>query len=94
VVHNFTGGRDGWYPNGDLIHDAAGNLYGTANNGGGSNKAGTVFKLDPTGAESILYAFTGKSDGAAPASPLFRDPAGNFYGTTYQGGDPTCNCAD
>jgi uncharacterized repeat protein (TIGR03803 family) len=92
VVHNFIGGKDGWYPNGDMIHDAAGNMYGTTNNGGGSNEAGTVFKLDPTGTETILYAFTGQSDGAAPASPLFRDPTGNLYGTTFERGDPTCNC--
>jgi len=34
VVHNFVSGKDGWDPNGDMIHDSAGNLYGTTNNGG------------------------------------------------------------
>ena len=46
VLHAFHGGTDGQYPNGGLIQDAAGNLYGTTNEGGASGY-GTVFKLTP-----------------------------------------------
>src|SRR5712691_11767354 len=48
---------------------------------------GTVFKLDPTGKKTVLYAFRGKMDGIAPNPHLIRDDAGNFYGTTSSGGD-------
>ena len=40
----------------------------------------------------MLYAFTGAADGGEPSAPLFRDPAGNLYGTTVVGGDPKCTC--
>jgi uncharacterized repeat protein (TIGR03803 family) len=84
VLHNFDrGSTDGAYPNGELIQDAAGNLYGTtwAGVGGG----GVVFKLDPSGVETILYSFTW-ADGATPEAGLIRDPEGNLYGTTARGG--------
>jgi uncharacterized repeat protein (TIGR03803 family) len=84
----FTGGADGWGPNG-LIRDAAGNLYGTTQYGGNSScfgGCGTVFKLDTAGTETVLYTFTGGTDGANPVASLIRDSAGNLYGTTYGGG--------
>ena len=52
-----------------------------------------VFKLDPTGKETVLYSFTGGVDGAGPTSGVVRDTAGNLYGTTVQGGDLTGHCA-
>jgi uncharacterized repeat protein (TIGR03803 family) len=85
VLYSFSGGADGGGPLGRLLRDPAGNLYGTTN-GGGAAGAGMVFKLDPTGHETVLYSFTGNSDGAYPLAGLVRDPAGNLYGTTVAGG--------
>jgi uncharacterized repeat protein (TIGR03803 family) len=84
-LYNFTGGHDGGSPYAGLIRDAAGNLYGTTywNGIGGW---GTVFKVDPTGTETVLYNFTGLADGANPSASVIRDAAGNLYGTTYAGG--------
>ena len=79
----FFGPDDGENPYG-LIRDAAGNFYGTTFYGGASNN-GTVFKLDASGKETVLYSFNG-SDGAHPSAGLFRDAAGNFYGATSDGG--------
>src|SRR6516162_1740270 len=73
-----------------LIGDASGNLYGTTINGG-ANGEGTVFKLAPEGAETVLYALCAKTncvDGANPENfgPLLADQAGNLSGTTVNGG--------
>lgn len=89
VIYNFTGGTDGGTPaNGNMIFDAAGNLYGTTVNGGTHN-LGTVFELTPSAAgwsESVLYSFRGIKDGANPYMGLVFDGKGNLYGTTYYGG--------
>ena len=87
VLYSFIGGADGAYPEAGLTLDAAGNLYGTTDGGGAAN-SGTVFKLDTTGTETVLYAFTGGADGKSPLAPLVLDPSGNLYGTTYDGGKP------
>jgi uncharacterized repeat protein (TIGR03803 family) len=96
VLFNFTAGADGSKPFGTLVRDAAGNLYGTTYEGGGTGCAsfgcGTVFKLDPSGHETVLYRFTGGADGRNPYAGLVRDPAGNLYGTTYYGGSSN-NCS-
>jgi uncharacterized repeat protein (TIGR03803 family) len=90
VLHSFTG-PDGQYPWARLVRDSAGNFYSTTKNGGSSNNCsggcGTVFKLDTTGAETVLYNFTGGADGYYPDAGLVRDAAGNLYGTTSTGGD-------
>jgi uncharacterized repeat protein (TIGR03803 family) len=65
--------------------DSAGNLYGTTQYGGAFNR-GTVFKLDQSGSETVLYSFTGGTDGAYPQSQLIWDGASNLYGTTTEGG--------
>lgn len=85
VLHTFTGAPDGAHPYAGLIFDSAGNLYGTTN-GGGAFNYGTVFKLDSTGNETILYSFTGFPDGASPYAGVVQDSAGNLYGTTGEGG--------
>jgi uncharacterized repeat protein (TIGR03803 family) len=85
VLYTFTGPTDGAAPYGGLVRDAKGNLYGTTY-GGGSAFWGTVFKLDPTGTETVLYNFTGGADGGTPEAGLIRDSAGNLYGTTFLGG--------
>jgi len=90
VLYSFTGGADGGTPTAGLVLDTQGNLYGTTRAGGAAD-SGTVFKLDTSGKETVLYSFTGGADGAIPAAALIRDAAGNFYGTTATGGDTTCN---
>jgi uncharacterized repeat protein (TIGR03803 family) len=89
VLYSFAGPLvgDGGNPEGKLIMDSAGNLYGTTSLGG-ANNFGTVFKVSPTGAETVLYSFAGglASDGAYPQKDLVMDSAGNLYGTTSQGG--------
>jgi len=86
VLYTFTGGPDGGYPLWVVLAlDPAGNLYGTTGIGGASN-AGVVFKLDPTGNETVLYSFTGGVDGGIPRVGVIRDSAGNLYGTADSGG--------
>lgn len=85
VLYNFTGGDDGASPYAALILDSEGNLYGTAAKGGAAN-AGVVFELTSSGQERVLYSFKGGADGANPVASLFRDAAGNLYGTTENGG--------
>jgi len=94
LLHTFTGGKDGIQPNGSLVFDSAGNLYGTTRSGGSYN-AGIVFGLTPTThgqwKETLLHAFTGGQDGSAPFA-LTSDAAGNLFGTTNFGGTPACSC--
>jgi uncharacterized repeat protein (TIGR03803 family) len=95
VLHFFRG-KDGAQPNGALIFDSAGNLYGTTVLGGENDVChnggcGTVFELTPgTGGqwtETVLWSFTGMNyDGANPQAGLVFDSAGNIYGTTFYGG--------
>ena len=87
VLHNFMGGKDGAYPDARLIRDASGNLYGTTIEGGRGCKpygCGTVFKVDATGKETVLHAFTGGAHGVV-ASSLVRDGKGNLYGAAGGG---------
>jgi len=88
VLYNFTGGADGGCPVAGVIRDSAGNLYGTAQSGGTAG-TGVVYKLDSTGHETVLFSFTGTwggGDGDGPIAGVIRDPAGNLYGTTFNGG--------
>jgi uncharacterized repeat protein (TIGR03803 family) len=87
VLYNFTGGADGEYPNGDLVRDSSGNLYGTTEDGG--TGSGVVYKLDTAGTETVLYRFGAGgnwADGAWPLGGVIRDSSGNLYGTTSYGG--------
>ena len=85
---------DGYNPLGGLVQDGAGNLYGTTFAGGSSfgtydNGGGTVFKVDSSGHETVLYNFcsmTNCADGQLSYAGLILDVAGNLYGTTSQGG--------
>jgi uncharacterized repeat protein (TIGR03803 family) len=90
VLHAFSGGTDGAFPYGGVVRDAAGNLYGTTSAGGntgcGGGGCGTVFKLDKQGNETVLYTFTGGTDGGTPYAGLIRDRAGILYGTAFIGG--------
>ena len=96
VLHKFKGGSDGWGPLAGLIV-VKGTLYGTTASGGSSGcnsyGCGTLFKVSTTGAGySVLYRFTGGSDGARPYASLV-DVNGTLYGTTAYGGGST-NCHD
>jgi uncharacterized repeat protein (TIGR03803 family) len=98
VLYSFHGTPDASIPTSNLISDDAGNLYGTTARGGisdGYYGNGTVFKLSPASGhwrETILYKFSGGSDGKYPSSGLVSDSAGNLYGTTSQGGSSSCGC--
>ena len=94
VLYDFAGGSDGGLPRADVLRDEAGNLYGSTWSGGGTGCSanmgcGTVYKLAPDGTETVLYAFTGGSDGAHPFA-VIKDKAGDFYGTAIYGGNPAC----
>jgi uncharacterized repeat protein (TIGR03803 family) len=98
VLYNFKGGTDGIDPHGNLVFDAAGNLYGTTAQGGGTSAChgqyegcGIVFQLVPQASgqwkENVLYSFTnGSTGGVGLEGNLVLDAAGNVYGTAYWGG--------
>lgn len=76
---------DGQYPYAGLALDSKGNLYGTTENGGAEG-VGTVFKLTPSGTETVLYSFTCQTDGCFPQAGVVLDSKGNLYGATPFGG--------
>jgi uncharacterized repeat protein (TIGR03803 family) len=83
---NGTNGANPVYTS--LIQGRDGNLYGTTL-GGGSNGAGTVFKINPAGKVTTIYSFCSQvncADGTGPYAGLVQASDGNFYGTTFQGG--------
>jgi uncharacterized repeat protein (TIGR03803 family) len=91
VLYNFCSQQncsDGAAPSSRLTADGAGNLYGSTQYGGLGY--GTVFELSPNGNggwnETVLYSFTGGSDGAYPLSYVIFDSGGNLYGTAIDGG--------
>jgi uncharacterized repeat protein (TIGR03803 family) len=97
VLHSFGGGSDGELPEGGLILDKGGNLYGTT--AGISYNCtyspyvdcGTVFKLTPhaggSWTEKVLHSFNNNgADGYGPAGAVVRDASGNLYGGAYFGG--------
>jgi len=97
ALYDFQGGTtDGQEPNGDLIFDSAGNIYGTTQAGGNQQcdfpGCGVIFELSPPSSqgepwtESILYLFQGGSDGSGPYAGLTLDEQGRLYGTTAFGG--------
>lgn len=87
VLYSFgASSDDGTYPNQGVTMDSHGNLCGVTEDAG-SHNAGTVFKVTPDGAETILHTFTSSpSDGAYPFGPVILDAKGNIWGTTSSGG--------
>jgi uncharacterized repeat protein (TIGR03803 family) len=91
VIYAFKGGADGWRPEAGLSIGTDGNLYGTAAYGGDlscpltAQGCGVVFKIDPSGHETVLYTFTGGNDGAHPEGVIL-DAKGNLYGTAVLAG--------
>jgi uncharacterized repeat protein (TIGR03803 family) len=95
VLYSFTGPpTDGQGPSASLVQDSSGNLYGTTGSGGTGKcypmGCGTVFKVDTTGTETVLYSFAGGTDGAGPTG-VIRDANGALYGTTSYGGIDACS---
>jgi len=106
VLYSFTGGTsDGENPQG-LIQGSDGNFYGTTNDGGinacqrdepvgytgGPTGCGVVFRVTPSGAESIIYFFRGTDDGGEPNPGLAQASDGTLYGTTAAGGEESTDC--
>ena len=88
ILHSFTRNADGANPNSSLAQDTASNLYGTPQYGGrGCDRhgCGTIFRITPSGDETVLYQFHG-IDGASPLGGVVVDGSGNVYGTTWLGG--------
>jgi len=95
VLYSFGAtATDATGPASSLIQDAEGNLYGTTEGGGANanpetNTGGTVFKVDITGKETVIYSFCSVAncaDGERPFASLIQDSASNLYGTTEVGG--------
>ncbi|HEX3670921.1 MAG TPA: choice-of-anchor tandem repeat GloVer-containing protein, partial [Candidatus Cybelea sp.] len=84
VLYSFgSGGVDGVLPAAGLV-EVSGTLYGTTT-AGGTHGSGTVFSIDKSGKEHLLYSFAGGNDGAQPYA-AFISEGGVLYGTTYVGG--------
>ena len=108
VLYSFQGGSDGELPFGEVVFDAAGNLYGTTSRGGVTHLGcfqsgcGTIYELSPTAngpwQETVLHRFSDSNgEGAEPRAGLVFDAAGNLYGTTNSGGNNSvgaCNTID
>ena len=94
VVYSFNGPPDASSPGGSLLQASDGNFYGTSIYGGATGTgaelsgAGAVFRITPSGTETVLHSFTGgPSGGREPArAGLVEGSDGNFYGTTSRGG--------
>ncbi len=97
TLYTFKESASFW-PQGALLEDAAGNLYGTTR-AEGTYGVGTIFKMTPPAVSggawtlATLYNFVPYgSGGYVPVSDLITDSTGALYGTTYSGGDPVCSC--
>jgi uncharacterized repeat protein (TIGR03803 family) len=85
LLYKFTGKADGFGPNGPLMMNTDGNLYGTTGSGGGTPAKpgyGTLFRLTPKGVFTVIHTFTGGKDGSNPTGTLAHDSTGAIYGAT------------
>jgi uncharacterized repeat protein (TIGR03803 family) len=99
LLYRFTNSKTGGSPEGGLVLDAAGNLFGAGVVGGGEGNCssndgltgcGLIFEVSPTSTgwqESVLQVFNSGANGGLPFSGLIADSSGNLYGTTDQGGN-------
>ena len=84
---------DGWQPYTGLVQGTDGNFYGVTARGGPTDH-GTIFRITPGGTLTTIYGFCANSsctDGSYPHGTLVQSADGNFYGTTLQGGNLSCN---
>lgn len=89
ILYSFLGDNDGSGPQGGVVFDQEGNLYGTTRYGG-SHNGGTIFQLTPSGggwSKNLLWSFADGLGGYAPRAGLVLDISGNVYGATTQGGE-------
>ena len=107
VLYSFPTAEQGYLPNGDLVFDGAGNLYGATEFGGGHGTScnslyqycGAVFELSPPKekggkwTERVLHGFKGGADGGNPNGGMIFDTKGAIYGTTSAGGNSICKGA-
>ncbi len=105
ILYSFPTTKQGYVPTGSVVFDGVGNLYGATLYGGTKGttcdgyyggQCGTVFELSPPKTkggkwtEKVLHAFAGGTDGANPNGGLVVDSNGAVYGTTYSGGNASC----
>ena len=93
TLHSFQSyPTDGDAPVAALVRGSDGNFYGTTELGG-SGTFGTVFKITPSGVLTTLYNFGDGAHGWYPYAGLVQGSDGNFYGTTFSGGDYSAGTA-
>jgi hypothetical protein len=106
ILYSFPSSKEGYLPNGNLVFDSAGNLYGATMFGGGHGTTcdtfyqycGAVFRLSPPKTkggkwtEKTLHGFRSGTDGANPNGGLVLDRKGRIYGTTFGGGNEGGQC--
>jgi hypothetical protein len=94
VLYNFGPGWAGNYPDGTVLLDDAGNIYGTTQFG--ANCCGVVYEMSPASGGGwtykVLRGFSNNSYGSYVSPTLTRDSAGNLYGATINGGNMSVNC--
>ena len=91
TLHTFAG-PEGSLPGASLIQATDADFYGTTT-GGGNDNAGTIFRMSSTGTLETLYSFCAQTncrDGGTPWGALLQATNGTFYGTTYGGGNSSC----
>ena len=92
VLYTFTGGADGSRPVGPPVRAADGNFYGVTSEGGEFG-CGTIYRIDATGAFTLVHAFTGgdrdapDGGGCLPFGTLVKGKDGRLYGSTWRGGN-------
>jgi uncharacterized repeat protein (TIGR03803 family) len=102
VLYSFTGGTDGGGPNGALVLDSSGDVFGTTHFGGNDlcggsvgGGCGVVFELSPnksgSWSETPLYTFDDGADGGFPNAGIILDKHGNVFGTASTGGSTQCS---
>jgi uncharacterized repeat protein (TIGR03803 family) len=94
ILYRFAGYPDAGQPNGPIVIDKTGSLYGSSQFGGATNN-GAVFKITPSGSgysESVIYSFPGGSGGQMPEAGVAMDQHGDIYGTTGYGGSSQGIC--
>ncbi|WP_157995377.1 choice-of-anchor tandem repeat GloVer-containing protein [Peristeroidobacter soli] len=88
VLWSFGAGEDGRNPTAPLLEASDGNFYGLTSRGGASGLLGAIFRLTPSGMETVMVSFSSANcQGAFPnLGGLIQGRDGKLYGTTYDGG--------